>query len=108
MITDWEKWHCVAVKNLPALLKERTSNLDGDYYCIVSTHLEEKINLNHIKMYPKSYGYCPAKMPKKYANILKYSQWQRSVKVSFVIYLDTEPLLEKIRTSDSNPEKWFT
>ena len=59
-------------------------------------------------MYPKNYGYCPAKMPKKYANILKYSQWQRSVKVSFVIYLDTEPLLEKIRTCDSNPEKWFT
>ena len=51
MITDGEKWHYVAVQNLPALLRERALNLGGDYYCMNCFHyLEEKINLNHIKI----------------------------------------------------------
>ena len=34
MITDGEKWHYHAVKNLSALLRGVTSEHDGDYYCI--------------------------------------------------------------------------
>ena len=51
MITDGEKWHYVAVQNLPVLLRERTLNLGVDYYCMNCFHyLEQKINLNHIKI----------------------------------------------------------
>ena len=41
-------------------------------------------------------------------NILKYNLGEKSVKVPFVIYADTEPLLEKIDTFYNNPEKSST
>ena len=47
-------------------------------------------------------------MPEKYDSILKYNQRQKPIKFPFVIYADTESLLEKINTCDSNPEKLFT
>ena len=38
MITDGEKWHYLAVKNLPVLFKGITSKHDGDFYCINCLH----------------------------------------------------------------------
>ena len=46
-------------------------------------------------------------MPEKFDNILKYNQGQKSMKIPFFIYADTESLLEKIQTGDSNIEKSF-
>ena len=37
MITDGKKWHYLAVKNLPALLRGIT-NHDGDFYCLNCFH----------------------------------------------------------------------
>ena len=34
MITDGKKYHYLAVKKLPALLRGITSNQDGDFYCL--------------------------------------------------------------------------
>ena len=34
MITDGEKWHYLAIKSLFALLRGKTSNNNGDSYCI--------------------------------------------------------------------------
>ena len=34
MITDGEKWHCLAVKNLSRLLREITSNHNANFYCL--------------------------------------------------------------------------
>ena len=34
MITDGEKWHYLAVKSLPSLLRGITSNHNGDIYCL--------------------------------------------------------------------------
>ena len=34
MITDGEKWHYLAVKNLRRLLRGITSNHNGDFYCL--------------------------------------------------------------------------
>ena len=47
-------------------------------------------------------------MPEKYHSILKHNQRQKPIKFLFVIYADTESLLEKINACDSNPEKLFT
>ena len=38
MITDGEKWHYLAIKSLPALLKGITSNHKGDFYCSKCLH----------------------------------------------------------------------
>ena len=34
MITDGEKWHCLAVTSLSRLLRGITSNHNGDFYCL--------------------------------------------------------------------------
>ena len=34
MITGGKKWHYLAVKSLSALLRGRTSNHNGDFYCL--------------------------------------------------------------------------
>ena len=47
-------------------------------------------------------------MPEKDNKILKYNQGEKSMKVSFIIYTDLEPLLEKINTCHNNPKKSST
>ena len=34
MIADGEKWHYLAVINLPALLQGNSPNHEGDFYCL--------------------------------------------------------------------------
>ena len=46
MITDSKKWHYLAVKSLSALLREITSNHDGDFYrlnCFHSYNTKENL-----------------------------------------------------------------
>ena len=38
MISNGENWHYLAVKNLSRLLRDITSNHDGDYYCLNCFH----------------------------------------------------------------------
>ena len=38
MIADGEKWHYLAVKNLPRLLRGITSNHNGNFYCLNCFH----------------------------------------------------------------------
>ena len=51
MITDSKKWHYLAVKKLPALLRAITSNSNGDFYCLnCFHHIVQTKNLKTIKM----------------------------------------------------------
>ena len=47
-------------------------------------------------------------MSKKGKNILKYNHGETSMKILFIIYVNTESLLEKIDTCNNNPEKSST
>ena len=38
MITDGEKWHYLAVKKIPTLLREVTSKDVGEFYCLNCFH----------------------------------------------------------------------
>ena len=51
MITDSEKWHYLAVKSLPALLKGIKSNHNKDFYCLNSFLFiqAQKIDLKNMK-----------------------------------------------------------
>ena len=44
-------------------------------------------------------------MPKEDNKILKYNHGKKSMKVSFIIYTDLEPLLEKMNTCHNNPKQ---
>ena len=79
MITDGEKWHFLAANK----------SYNGDYFCI---------NSKHTKILKQCCKYCYIEIPEKGKNKLKYSHGEKCIKVPFVIYPDTESLLEKINT----------
>lgn len=47
-------------------------------------------------------------LPKPYDNILKFKNWNHSLRVPFVIYADFESMLRKVSTSQPNPEDSYT
>ena len=99
MITDNNDLHYLAVKNIFRLLREITSNRNGDFYylnCLHSYTTEEKLK-KHEKIC-KDHYFCYVKMPDKDKNILKYNPGEKSIKVPHIIYADLEFFLEKIDT----------
>ena len=55
MITDWEKWHYLAVKSLSALHRGIIGNNNGDFCCLNCFHsYTTKNKLKSIKMYVKT------------------------------------------------------
>ena len=89
MITDFEKWHYLAVKSWSALLRGTTSNNNGDSYCINCLHpFRTKNKLQkHIKVC-KNRDYCYVQMPKEENKILKYNHGKKPMRAPFVIYAD--------------------
>ena len=70
-----EGWHYFIVKKLPALLRE-TSKHHGDIYCVQ----------NLIRKYVKIKIFVTFLMLSEDTKILKFNQYQKSDKVSFIIY----------------------
>ena len=109
MITDGEKWHYLAVKKLPILLRGITSKHNGDFYCLnCFNSYSAKENLKKHRNVCENHDYCYVEMPEKVNKILIYNYREKSVKVPFTYYADMESLLEKMSTSRNNPEKSST
>ena len=47
-------------------------------------------------------------MPNEGNKFLEYNHGEKSLKVPFIIYVDIEPLLEKIHSCQNDPEKSST
>ena len=102
MITDGEKWHYLTVKNLSGLLRGITSNHAGDFYCLnCFCAYSTKNKFEAHKKICENHDYCHLEMP-------KYNQREKSIKLPFVVYADLECLLEKISTSQNNPNESST
>ena len=109
MITDGEKWHYLAVKNLPGLLKGITTTPEKDFYCLNCFHsYRTKSKLESHKKICENHDYCHVEMPAKDNNITKYNHGEKSMKVTFIIYADLECLLEKMSTCINNPNESST
>ena len=85
MITDdGNRWHYLAVKSLPALLRGITSNHHGAFSCLnCAAH-------NKLKKHERvcnNHDYCRIDMPKKYEKI-RYLPGEKSLKLPFMIYVD--------------------
>ena len=66
MITDGKKWHYLAVKSLSALFKGKTSNNNGDFYCIKCFHsFRTENDLKKHKNVCKNHDNCCIEMPKE-------------------------------------------
>ena len=109
MITDGEKWHDLAVKNLSTLFRGITRNNNGDFYCLNCFQLYTTENrLKKLKKLCDNHNYFYVGMPQENNTILKYNQGEKSLEVPFIIYADLECLLEKMKTCHNNPEKSST
>ena len=66
MITDGEKRHYLAVKNLSVLFKDIISKHKGDFYCLNCLHsfrTENKLKIHDNVC--KNHDYCYIQMPTK-------------------------------------------
>ena len=106
MISNGENWHYLTVKNLSRLLRGKTSNHDGDFYCLNCFHsYRTKNKLGVHKKICENRDYCHVKMPTNDNNTIKYNQGEKSIKLLFIVYADLECLLEKMSTCYNNPEE---
>ena len=96
MITDdGNRWHYLAVKSLPTLLREITSNHHGDFYCLNCYH--SYTTHNKVKKHERvcnNHDYCRVDMPKEHEKIKKLPG-EKSLNVPFIVYADLECLLKK-------------
>ena len=110
MIIEGKKWHYLAVKRLPSLLRGViSSNHNGDFYCLNCLHSYRTENkLKKDEKVCNDYDYCYVEMLDEFNKILKYNHGEKSLKVPTIIYADLECLLEKMHSCQNNREKSFT
>ena len=93
MIIDGKRWHYLAVKSLPALLKGTTSHHNGDFYCLncfYSYSAKNKLKKHEIVCY--DHDYCYVEMPNEnnkiyiyifsYQGNIKIEPWRKVIKSS--------------------------
>ena len=108
MITDGEKRHYLAAKSLSALFRGITSNHNVDSYrlnCYHSYSTEDRLK-KHQRLCNHN-DYCHTEMPKEDEKILKYNHGEKSLKVSFIIYIDLQCSQKVIGFCLNNPEKSY-
>ena len=100
-----KKCHCLAVRKLSALLHAKASKHKGNFdrlNCLCSFIMGNKLKF-HEKVFKKDiYGIV---MPSENENILEFNQCMISDKMSCIIYVYIESLIEKIDRCANNPEK---
>ena len=91
------------------LLREVTSNHNGDSYCLSCLHSFRTKNVfkKHERLCDK-HDYCRVKMPNEENKILKYNHGEKSLKAPFIITFDLDCLLKKDQSCQNNPEKSYT
>ena len=109
MITDGNKLHYRAITNLSALLTKKSSNHEGDFYCLnCFNSYTTKNKLKEHEEICNNHDSCRIEMPKWVEKILKYNPGEKSLKAPFAIYLDLECLLKKEQSRQNNLKKSYT
>ena len=78
MITGVKKWHYLALKSLPTLLREITSNHKESFYCL--NCFPSYSTKNKLKKHEKvcnDHDYCYVEIPNEYNKILKYNHGEK-------------------------------
>ena len=96
-------------KSLCRLLRKKASNYHGDFYCLNCFHSYNTKNRlkEHEKLCNKN-DCCRIEIPKWFEKIVKYNHGEKSLKASFIIYLDLECLLKKLQTCQNNLKNSYT
>ena len=109
MIGDGKKYHYLAVTNLSGLLQGNSSNHEGDFYCLnCFNSYTTKNKLKEHEEICNNHDSCRIEMPDWVNKTIKYNPGEKSLKAPFAIYLDLESLLQKVQSSQNNPENSYT
>ena len=96
-------------KKLIRIIKRNNSTHMEDFYCFNCFHsYRTKNKLESHKKICGNHDYCHVEMPTKDNNIIKYNHGEKSMKVSFIIYVELECLLEKMSTCINNSNESST
>ena len=84
------------MKKLSTLLSGITLNYNDHYFCInFLPSFKAESKLKSQENVCKNHDNCNVKMHRAYNKILELNQEQRYIKISFIIYAETESLLER-------------
>ena len=110
MITDaTDKWHYIAIRSIPSLLRGVSSTHQGDHYCLNCFHSyrtestlkkHEEICINN--------KFTLIKMPTEDKKYIYSTPGKNTLKSPFIIYADFECLLYPLSTCDNTEENSFT
>ena len=104
MISNGEGWHYLTVKKLLALFREIASKHHGHFYCLNCLHLFATDKLESHEKERENEDFYNVVIPSEDIEILEFNQYQKCDKVSFIIYVDLECLIEKIDGCKNNPQ----
>ena len=109
MITDdGKRWHYLAVKNLPALLRGITSNHHGYFYCLNCFHSYKTHNkLKKQERVCNNHDYCYVDMPKEHEKN-KILTRGKVIKSSVYNLCGFRVSTKKLRSCQNNPENSYT
>ena len=103
MISNREKWHYLAVKELSPLLRGITPKNNGDFYCFNCFYsFGTKNKLESHKRVCENKDVGNVVLPSGDTKVLKFNQYQKFDKPPFIIYVDLECIIEKIDGCKNN------
>ena len=109
LIFDEERKHYCLIKSMSRLLSTQTSKMNGAQYycmrCLNPFHSQESLD--------KHLEYCNAneavtiEMPEE-GTTLSFNNYNRSMRVPFIVYADFESFIKPIDTCGPNPKNSYT
>ena len=109
LISDDEKRHYCLIKSMSRLLSSQTSKRNGvQYYCMRGLnpfHSQESLD-KHLE-YCSTHEAVKTEMPGE-GTILSFNNYNRSMRVPFIVYADFESFIKQIDTCEPNPENSYT
>ena len=110
LISDGEKQHYCWIKTMSRLLSSQVCRNGHERYfcynCLNSFKTEEVLRKH--KEYCHNNEAVKIGLPKKEDLYIKFKNYERSMKVPFVIYADFECFTEEINTCQPNPQNSYT
>ena len=109
LISDEEKQHYCIIKSMSRLLSSQTSKRNGvQYYCMRCLnpfHSQESLD-KHLE-YCSAHEAVKIEMPGE-GTTLKFKNYNRSMRVPFIVYADFESFIKPIDTCEPNPKNSYT
>ena len=109
LISDGEKQHYCLISSMSRLLSSQTSKRNGAQYfcmrCLNSFHSQESLD-KHLE-YCSAHEAVKIEMPGE-GTTLKFKNYNRSMRVPFIVYADFESFIKPIDTCEPNPKNSYT